>query len=95
MRRAVPCSFSLKTLVQLNSSLPASKDSEVVLYRRNFQRLAFTSLILSYLAALFRSDVVYEAAEEMHWNAVTCAGNALDIAFLASEASQGKTLEFP
>jgi len=79
-RPSISCSFSLKSLLQLNSSIPASNDVEVVLHRRDFRRLAITSLILSKLARLFHSNIVREAAEEMHWNAVMSAENAISLA---------------
>jgi len=53
---------------------------DVHLYRRDFRRTAFTSLLLSWLAKLFQSEVIREAAEEMHWNAVVYAENAMDLA---------------
>jgi hypothetical protein len=81
-RGAIFCSFSLKNVLQTNSAIPASRDAEVRLYRREFQRLAFTSLLLSYLTKLFRSGMIREAAEEMHWNAVMCAENAMDLAVM-------------
>jgi hypothetical protein len=78
--QAAPCSFSLKSILKLNSTVPASGDAEVCLYRREFRSLAFTSLLLSGLAKLLGSNLVREAAEEMHWNAVACADNAMDVA---------------
>jgi hypothetical protein len=75
----VPCSFSLKSILKLNSKIPQSGGPEVALHRREFRSLAFTSLLLAALSKLFGSNLVREAAEKMYWNAVGCAENAMDI----------------
>jgi hypothetical protein len=78
--QAIPCSFSLKSILELNSMISASGDPEACSHRREFWNLAFTSLLLSGVTKLQASNPICEAAEEMHWNAVGCSENALDVA---------------